>query len=484
MSSAQNLLIIMSDQHGRRFSGCYGHPLVRTPNLDALARRGTRFANTYCHSPVCVPSRASFATGDYIHKTGYWDNAQPYDGRVRSWGHHLLEKGHDVTAIGKLHYRSPEDSNGFSREIDTMHVYEGKGDLIGLLRSPPPVRGANDALARDAGRGESTYTRYDRTVAARARAWLEQVARFPQKNPWILLVSFVCPHFPLIAPEQFFDLYPPDQLPLPELYRRHEGTDHPVIQGIRRHLNEDDYFTEARVRVALAAYYGLVSFLDDNVGSLLRTLNETGLAQSTRTIYLSDHGESLGNRGIWGKSVLYDDAITVPLIAAGADFPEGEVVDTPISLLDLYPTILEAVGRKPSPAESRLPGTSLFTLVQDRPKERTVFSEYHAEGAITGIFMLRDARFKYVHYVGHDAQLFDLREDPQELRNLACEPAHCPIVEDFELRLRAIVNPELATACAFDSQTRLIVENGGEAAILARGDFGHSPVPGETPQLR
>jgi choline-sulfatase len=479
----QNLLIIMSDQHGQEFAGCYGHRRVQTPNLDRLARQGVRFANAYCNSPICVPSRASIATGNYIHRTGYWDNAQAYDGRVLSWGHRLLLAGRRVAAIGKLHYRSPADHNGFGEERDAMHIFEAQGDLIGLLRKPPRPRGANAQLAAEAGRGESSYTHYDRRVTAQACDWLRQVAQQSDEHPWVLLVSFVCPHFPLIAPDEWFDRYPPETLELPRLYHQRQGTDHPVLQGIRTSLNEDDYFSEEQVRVAVAAYLGLVSFMDDNVGQLLRALEANGLSRQTRVIYLSDHGESLGHRGIWGKSVMYDQAVAIPLIMAGADVPAGRVSETPVSLVDLYPTILEALGETPTPSEQQLPGRSLFALAQSPDAERTVFSEYHAEGAITGIFMLRNRRYKYVHYVDYPPQLFDLRDDPDELIDRAADPAYRELLETFEAALRAIVTPELASACAFDAQQRLIARYGGEQAILARGDFGHSPTPGETPRF-
>jgi choline-sulfatase len=484
MNEAQNLLILMSDQHGREYSSPYGHSLVKTPTLDALATRGTRFANAYCNSPICVPSRASFATGDYVHNTGYWDNAQPYDGRTQSWGHHLIVKGHEVTAIGKLHYRSKDDFNGFSQEIDTMHIVDEQGDLIGLLRNPPPVRGSNASLAADAGCGESSYTQYDRLITSQAQDWLENAAQQPKTKPWVLFFSFVCPHFPLIAPDEFFDLYPPETLPLPELYHQRQGTEHPVIQGIRTCLNEDDYFTEEQVRVKVASYYGLVSFLDHNIGKILGTLESTGLVTNTCVIYTSDHGESLGNRSVWGKSVMYDQAVTVPLIVAGADIPASKVVNTPVSLVDLYPTILEVVVEIGGSTEKLLPGTSLFEFAREDNQERTVFSEYHAEGAITAIFMLRNRRYKYVYYIDYPPQLFDLGKDPLELNDLATDIAYASVLITFEAELRRIVNPELANANAFDSQTRLIALHGGEAAILERGDFGHSPVPGETPRFR
>src|ERR671917_614488 len=131
---ATNLLIIMSEEHNPKVMGCNGHPLVKTPNIDALAARGTTFTSAYTTCPVCVPARAAFAVGKYIHQIGYWDNADPYDGRIKSWHHRLRDQGHRVVSVGKLHFRSTDDDYGFSESIVPMNVFEGKGDLYGLLR--------------------------------------------------------------------------------------------------------------------------------------------------------------------------------------------------------------------------------------------------------------------------------------------------------------------------------------------------------------
>ena len=211
---AKNLLIIMSDEHSPKALGCYGHPFVETPNLDRLAARGTRFDAAYCASPVCIPARASFAVGKYIHQIGFWDNADAYDGVIPSWHHKLRERGHAVVSIGKLHFRLEGEDHGFTEEIIPMHILEGKGDLMGLVRSDLPVRRGAYKMAGLAGPGESQYTFYDREIAARAQIWLREqaashlrrlVERHQQSHPgkpWVLFVSLVCPHFPLTAPPQ------------------------------------------------------------------------------------------------------------------------------------------------------------------------------------------------------------------------------------------------------------------------------------------
>jgi choline-sulfatase len=169
-------------------------------------RRGVRFTDAYCNSPICVPSRGSLATGRYVHQIRFWDNAIPYDGSVPSWGHRLRAAGHRVIAIGKLHFRSAEDDNGFSEEITPLHVVDGIGDPFGLLRDPLPVRKAGLRLANDAGRGNSTYQDYDDRITDAAVDWLKSQAPAYCDKPWVLFVSLVCPHFPLVARPEWYDL--------------------------------------------------------------------------------------------------------------------------------------------------------------------------------------------------------------------------------------------------------------------------------------
>jgi hypothetical protein len=204
----QNLLILMSEEHNARMMGCAGHPLARTPNLDALAARGTRFVDAYTNCPICVPARASFATGRYIHDIEYWDNSIAYDGRVPSWGHWLQAASMRVESIGKLHYRLEEDPTGFDKQHIPMHITGGVGMIQLSIRKqfpdfvPPPRN--RSAIAEAATVGESEYTQYDRRVADIATKWLHDAAS--SQEPWTLFVSFVTPHYPLVAPKEFFDL--------------------------------------------------------------------------------------------------------------------------------------------------------------------------------------------------------------------------------------------------------------------------------------
>jgi len=476
-----NILFIMSDEHSRRVLGCYGHPMVRTPNLDALADRGVRFTDAYCNSPICVPSRASFATGRYVHDIRFWDNGIPYDGTVPSWGHRLRAAGHAAVSIGKLHFRSSDDDNGFTEEIMPLHVVEGVGDLSGMIRDDMPPREVSLLMAEEAGPGDSDYQCYDDAITETAVAWLGDKAK-RQTRPWVIFVSLVCPHFPLISRPEYYSLYPEDLVPWPLMYEKHQRPTHPFIKKMNETIIYDRAFDEKRVRRAIAAYFGMVTFVDHNIGRLLTALNESGLSDSTRVIYTSDHGDNLGNRGMWGKSNLYEDAAGVPMIMAGPGIPEGIVCHEPVSLVDGFPTILAGVGLKPGAEDRALPGRNLFEVARGRAQPATVFSEYHAVGAPTGAFMIRKGDFKYVHYVGMPPQLFDLAGDPLEQRDLGQMPGYAGLVADCERALRSIVDPDAADALAHADQAARVAAFGREA-VLARGVLGHSPVPGAKPRI-
>lgn len=471
-----NLLFILSDQHTRNVLGCYGNSLVQTPNLDRLAGRGTRFTNAVTPCPICVPARAALATGSYVHQTGHWDNALPYHGEIPSWHHRLREQGHQVDQIGKLHFRSGEDDNGFSHEIEPLHVVEGIGDVLGSIREDPPFRDKTKGVL-EAGAGDSSYLRYDARNAENAISWLQDVPR--EGKPWCLFVSFVCPHPPYIAPEEFFKRYPLHEIPLPPQWQKSEWPDHPAIDYFRRYFGIQDGFSEMELRRLNAAYYGVVSYLDAQIGHVLDTLEATGLAETTRILYSSDHGESLGARGLTGKFTMYEESVGIPMLIAGPGVPEGHVCETPVSLIDCFPTVLEAVGAEAAPEDRHKPGRSLWQIAQEPDTDRMVFSEYHALGTRSAIFMMRNRRYKYVHYVDGPPQLFNLQNDPEERHNLAELPSHQSILAEMEEELSLLLDPKAVDARAKADQRARIEACGGEEAIRRRGAFDNSPTPDE-----
>ncbi|MEM7405293.1 MAG: sulfatase-like hydrolase/transferase [Pseudomonadota bacterium] len=477
----QNTIFILSDEHAREFTGCYGHSMVKTPNMDRMAERGTRFTNAYTNCPICVPARASLATGRYVHDLRLWDNAHPYTGEPSGWGQRLIDRGHHVTAIGKLHYRSEDDATGWSEEIDTLHVINGIGDVAGSVRTEMRERKTARYMADNAGRGMSSYARYDGSTAERAVRWLSEEAPRHQGRPWMLYLGFVLPHFPLVAPPEFFDMYPDP--PPPRLYGPEERTTHPVLREMARVQAHDKFFDAEKLRTARQAYFGMVTYLDHCIGQVLDALEASSLADSTRVIYTTDHGDNLGNRGLWGKSNMHEESVALPMIMTGAGVPEGETVDTPVSLVDLYQTLLQSAGVELNDVErDELPGHSLLEIANGERPDRTILSEYHASSSPTGFFMIRNGDYKYVYYADGPPQLFNLADDPNEIADLAAEPAFASVLAECEAKLRSILDPDRVSRQAFDDQRALIERHGGLEQVLGGSDLGYTPVPGEAPQ--
>lgn len=472
----QNFLFILSDQHRRDAMSCAGHQVVRTPNLDALAARGTRFAAACCNAPLCVPSRASIATGRHVHRIGNWDNCAPYCGETPSWAHRLGAAGIRTESIGKLHYRRTGDPNGFAQEHLPMHVVDGVGILQTICRDPiAPLRKYRPILMASGRRAEGTsYTAYDDSIAQAAAEWLEAAGR-DGSGPFALFVSLTCPHPPWNPPEA------PDPAAV-DLPSAGDRPSHPAVEDFRRFFNVEEPFAEADLRRIVAAYYGMVAHLDRNVGRILAALEASGLAGRTRVLYASDHGEALGRKGLFGKCTMYEDSVGVPMILAGPGVPAGRVVATPVQLVDIYPTLRDSFGLPPVPEEADLPGTSLVDIANGAVPGRFILAEQHSAGARRAVFMLRDDRWKYVHYVSGDpVQLFDLAADPDETVDLGTDPAHAATVARLARALRAWCDPEAVDREVRRDQAARIAAAGGYDAVVARGTPGYSPAPGETP---
>lgn len=459
MDTPKNVLLIMSDEHRPDALGCAGHPTVRTPALDGLAAEGTRFASTYCSSPLCAPSRASLATGRYVHETGHWDNATPYDGTPRSWGHHFSERGVEVTTVGKLDFE-PDVDDGFDDQRIVSH--RESPDVNGLYRDPPIRReNARDRILA-AGPVEETvwYREHEDAKTAEAIDVLESKAASDDAAPWVLNVNYILPHFPLEVESSYYDIYPPEEVDLP--IDNPAADDHPILEELRDHFDGRDV-DEAVLRRTRAAYYGLCTALDDYVDRLLSTLDRLGLADDTLVVYTSDHGEPLGDHEIWWKCCMYEQSVGVPLIVRGPGVEEGALVEHPTSLLDLVPTVADGVGIEP---DQNWRGRSLLPVVagdHEADPDRTVFSEYHAHGTSRGMFMLRRERYKYVYYPENPDQLFDLDADPEETNNLAADSEYEDLRAEFESELRTIIDPDAVDRRARRDQERRRAELTSEA---------------------
>ncbi len=467
-----NVLVIMGDEHQRRALSCAGHLGVHTPNLDALAARGTRFTNCWTPSPICVPARGSFATGRWVHDIGVWHSAQPWYGEPEGWTHRARAAGCDVVSFGKLHHRSAADDDGFSERVRPMFVAGGIGWIQGLSRDDPIPFVEAAELAAQVGTGHTSYTRYDERVTADAAAWLEN--RDPgAPNPFAVFVSLVAPHYPLSAPYPWADVVGLDDIPPPEIGPV-EPTN-PAVAAMADLMPYHRYFDDAEhVQRARQAYFALVAWLDHNVGQVLKALERSGTLDDTLVIYTSDHGELAGNRGLWCKSYLYEDSVGVPLIVAGPGVPKGHVSSTPTNVVDIAPTIDRRLGT----GETGGPGRDLVDLASSPDPDRINFSEYHDGGSVTGSFAISTAAWKYVEHVGYPPELFDRVEDPDELHDLGTDPRLAHERSELAEALRSICDPEARNAEAFRSQDALLARLGGRDAVAnSEVRFNHTPVP-------
>ena len=476
-AAPRNLLVIMSDEHNPKIAGYAGHRIVSTPALDALAACGSRFTAAYTPSPICVPARASLATGLPVHRHRAWDNAIAYDGRLQGWAHALRKRGHHVASIGKLHYRGqPDEDYGFTESLLAMHITGGIGDVTHLVRDPDDIRtrGRISSPRRALGKAATPCMtgmsrRPPRSGCARpvlagmyapgccSSRWGRRIFHLPHRLSITTVTSAricrgrsstmrlsgrttLCPHV-----RAAFGLLR-------------------ALQGL------------GRLQRALAGYFGLVSFLDEQIGEILTVLSETGLADTRRVIYTSDHGDNLGARGLWGKATMCQESAGMPMLLAGEGVPVGAVCATPLTLCDASAAILDAVGASEAISELGLPGASLLDLANQPSQNRTVLSEFHTYGP-DAFYMLRTLRHKYVCYVGAPPQLFDLEADPEELTDLGADPAHASLRAEFDARLRAILTPELADQQAKADQARTAEHYGGFEMLRRREKMAFTPPP-------
>jgi len=478
MTEGRNFLVIMMDELARDGMGCYGGAGI-TPHMDKLAASGTRFSNAYTPSPICVPARAAFQSGRYVFQNRCWTNAQPYFGEPEGWAHRLKAEGHETVSIGKLHYRSSDDDNGYMREIEPLHVSGGIGWVHGLLRREDATCFDTSGFVKGAFPGNDSYSDYDRRVRDASVKWLTDAGTADREKPWAAFVSFLRPHYPLTCPKEYLDLYDPDTLPPIRFEGAEKEYRHPVIQANRSYNDYDDHFEDDFQRnLARACYFGLCSFVDDLVGDVLKALEDSGQAENTIVVLTADHGDMNGHKGLWTKMVMYEDSAGIPLILSGPGVAAGAVCNTQASLIDVHRTALDACGVAPSAQDQAIHSKSLMDLAAAPDDEtRAVFSEFHDGGSITGYMMLREGRWKYIHYPGFPPQLFDLENDPFETEDLGLTAAHADIRRHLLSRMKfEFTDPDEINRMCFADQAARIEELGGIEGIYARGNYDFTPV--------
>jgi choline-sulfatase len=444
-----NIVFICSDQHSYKYAGHMGHPFVKTPHLDKIAREGTVFTNTYCGNPVCVPARSSMMTGMYASDCHSFCNSTVWDGSHPLWTKRLQDAGYDCWATGKLDLNDRFESGMV--EVDTHHGHQHNPDITSLFRRPVGYR----IKERGNVRGEPRSERHrDSETMRTALDFLNNKA--PELDrPWSAYVGFLEPHPQFVALEKYFNLYYPDRVDMPNIPPDHLAQLHLVYQELRHFKRIAEPIDEDRIRRARSAYYGMVTELDEYIGALYDALGKTGQLGNTIFIYTSDHGEMLGEHGLWYKNNLYDAAARVPLVMTGPGIPRGVTIDMPVGHVDLTATILEWAGIR-KPAELR--GHSLTPLMHGDSGHHPgfVFCETHSEGNCTGSFMVRKGDWKLIAFQWYDDLLFNLREDPDERNNRINDPATREIQSELKAILNDLVDTEAVTLSAFRVQDAML----------------------------
>lgn len=454
-----NVLLLMSDQHKRSCMGAYGDPVAKTPNLDALAELSVRFSSAYCNNPVCTPSRASMMTGLYSHHLEAQNNSMPFLPTHPTMAHHFNRAGYMTGLIGKMHFVDAQ-THGFEYKLDfndwfqylgpKVQIYadelgqsnsgSGLPEIDDLWRSEgDPWKGRrklDGRLGSVAVGGVSPLEEKDHFESFVARESVRFLRNFGQfDQPFFLVSSFLKPHDPFMPAQRFADMFRPEQMKLPNSYGKADKSKLPkeVVHSIEFNAPTPELRDPADARERMAFYYASLAQMDDCLGQIVDTVQKLGLENDTIICYTSDHGEMLGDLGLWQKFQFYEGSCGVPLLIRVPGCEPGKC-DTPVSLVSLSATLTELAGIeqiRPNDGVSLLP---LLRGVRTGFEAGPVYAEY-ALGGRQPKAMIREGQWKYTYWLHDVPELYNLHSDPEELHNLAGEPAYASVADALRDKL-------------------------------------------------
>jgi len=439
MADQPNILVLMADQLTARALQAYGGRVAKTPNINVLAKEGVVFDSFYCNSPLCAPSRFSFMAGQLPSKIGAYDNAAEFPAQVPTFAHYLRNAGYQTSLSGKMHFCGPDQLHGFEERL-TTDIYPADfgwtPDWRRFEERPPWYHTMDSAIQA----GPCTRTNqidFDDDTVFAARRKLFDIARGKDERPFFMVVSMTHPHDPYVIPTPYWNRYRDDEIDMPRVGDL-AGKEDPHATRLRHVIGLDIAKpTEGNIRAARRAYYGAISYVDDQVGALVNTLEQAQFDRNTVIMLIADHGDMLGERGLWYKMNFYEPACRIPLIVHAPGRFAPRRVSGSASLLDLLPTFA-ALAHNGSEPEYAAPidGRNLLPALEGQPLEHQegrdeVIGEYLGEGAIAPIVMIRRGRYKFVHCPVDPDQLYDVAADPDERVNLAGQAGMASVVEDF-----------------------------------------------------
>jgi choline-sulfatase len=462
-----NVLILMSDQHKRSCMGAYGDRLAHTPNLDELARTSVRFTDAYCTNPVCTPSRASLLTGLYTHNHGSLNNSTPLPPQHKTLAHYFGQAGYLTALVGKMHFVDAQ-THGFDYRLDFNDWYQYLGPKTKLyadeLSRPnsgsglpqiddlwrdfgDPWKGARELDAREgpvAVGGVSKIPERDHFESFVARESVRFLERYgKQDQPFLLICSFLKPHDPFMPAARFASMYRPEDMKLPETWGKVDLENAPkeIRESIENNKPTPELRNMEEARKRIAFYYANIAQMDDCAGTVLRSLASLGLDKNTLVVYTSDHGEMLGEHGLWQKFEFYEGSCGIPLLIRTPGNSAGRVSRVPLSQVSFLPTLGELCN---VPITGPQDGESFAALVR-RPGEgrqaRPVFAEYNL-GNPRAKYMIRDGDLKLTYWTHDNPELYNLRSDPEEMTNLALRSEHRKTIDTLKQKLFAWHRPQ------------------------------------------
>ncbi len=437
-------LVLMADQLAASWLPQYGHSVVQAPHLTELARGATVFDSAYTPFPLCAPARAAMLTGRYASRVGVYDNAAEMRAGAPTVVHALRAAGYHTAVAGKMHFVGPDQLHGFEERL-TTDIYpadvDWTPDWSRPLDDPLPWYHTMESVLAPGICAASMQTDYDEEVAFQATRKLYEIARHRADQPFFLFVSFTNPHDPWEIPGRFWDRYRRQDIDGPAVPSLPIDQVDPHSRRLRAMCQVDEAgLTTEQIRRARHGYYAAISYLDERVGDVLGALRDSGLEDRTTVLFCADHGEMLGERGLWYKMSFLEHAARVPVIIRRP----GEVhrgaarrVTEPVSLVDFAPTLLDLAGLDADAIAGAGDGVSLAPALADGGADPThpVISEYHAEGVQAPSAMVRSGRHKLIVSLEDPDLLYDLGDDPQELRDVSGDPGRGQVVAELRAEL-------------------------------------------------
>lgn len=436
--TAPNILFIQADQMAGPALPMYGHAVVKTPHLQRLADNGTTFQNAYCNNPVCAPSRFSMMSGRLSSRIGAYDNASEFPASVPTFAHYLRDLGYKTCLSGKMHFVGPDQLHGFEERITTDIYPSDFGWTPDWSQTDYPFAPSVMSLRGVVEAGlckRSLQLDYDEEVCFTSVKKIYDYARDRDRRPFFLAASFTHPHNPFTITQEYWDRYDHGEIDMPSVpFIPFEKRD-PWSQRYYYLIRQDEHrVSDEQILIARHAYYAMISYVDDQVGKLLRALEETGFAENTIVFFTADHGDMMGERGMWYKFNPYEWSVRVPLIVSAPGAHKSHVEARGVSLVDLLPTFVDlATDGNPPALTDPVDGHSLVKLLHgnDPDWRDDVMMEFTGEGLYSPALMLRKNGFKYVYCEDDPGMLYDLNNDPKELKNLCGNPRFADVEKNM-----------------------------------------------------